>query len=161
MTCWTPVSLWFRPTWKRSWGKLGRTTARELTKAPGSWSQSTDPTSLLKRRRRYRPPSSCSLLWAPMLPLSLYQLYCIKHSVNISWTAAAVEIFFVWAVANITGFVFCTEIKICHYGNIIKPYIEHAFQVFKALNVWLRPNHSRLCVPGRLTSYDPTSQIGQ
>lgn len=43
-----------RPTWKRSWGTLVHTTAKVLTKAHGSWKQSTDTTGQLRRRRKKR-----------------------------------------------------------------------------------------------------------
>lgn len=51
-----------RHIWKKSWRKSGLTTTRGLTKAPGSWSPSTDTTSRVRKTRRCRPRNSKGVL---------------------------------------------------------------------------------------------------
>lgn len=71
--------LWHRPTSKKSWGKSEYATAKEHTKAAGSWSRSTSITALTMRKRRsktHRCPLhlsvGCSLV--EMRPLSCVYL---------------------------------------------------------------------------------------
>lgn len=58
------VFLHCRPTSKKSWGKSGRTTAKELIRAPGSWSRSIDTISRPRKRRRGRAASHSNGLLA-------------------------------------------------------------------------------------------------
>lgn len=79
-----------RRTWRRSWGTSGCTTAKGLTRAPGSWSQSTGTTSLLRKRRCKTPDfslflpachmvknkrDSAFILWLPVY--NVMQLICM------------------------------------------------------------------------------------
>lgn len=52
-----------RRIWRKSWRKLGPTTTRGLTRAPGSWRPSTDTISPPRKTRGCRPPSSSH--WVP------------------------------------------------------------------------------------------------